>query len=347
MKLIIKRIKEILILFLMSYITLILFLNSESVKIAVIDGMLLCFNVIVPALFPFLVLSLFISKSKMLNKIPFTSKWKNFQTYLNIFILSNIGGYPIGAKLLSDAFKNGEISKKDAQLMLLCCINGGPAFTILVIGAGILRSSRLGIVLYFSQFLASFTIFLFIANKLEKCLKKPIKSDSLIDSFVSSVSDSSASMINMSGFIIVCSVILNLIKKINNFESIKKTVYLSLEISNAILTTRNIFVLSFILGFASISIILQVFYFTKNFNPNKVIIFFSRIITGLLSTGYTFIIVKTLSISVETLGNINSKISINKNSNFILSILFLITCLTFIYSVANKKYCGKISTDIF
>lgn len=347
MKIIIKRVKEITLFFFIIVIFIIIFTNSSSVKTAAKEGMLLCSDVIIPVLFPFLVLSLIISKCGIFEAIPFPAKYRFYLTYINIFLLSNLGGYPIGAKLLSGAVESGKISENDARLMLFCCINAGPAFTVLAVGGGILDSLQLGALIYISQFLASLTIFIIISNKLEKRRKIPKNNESLIDAFVSSVADASISMLNMSGFIIISSIALGLFKSLNLSEPVKKVIFLTLEISNSILHTKNIYVLCFVLGFSSISIILQIIFFTKSFKPNNFSIIVSRIIVGLLSTIYTLMLIKIFHISIETVGNITSKIIINNNNSLILSLLLILTCIAFLYSLSNKKYCGKFSADIF
>ena len=70
---------------------------SDGVKY----GLSLCATVIIPSLFPFTVLALIVFK---LN-VPFLNK------STAIMLLSHLGGYPVGAKLVDAAYKENEIDK--------------------------------------------------------------------------------------------------------------------------------------------------------------------------------------------------------------------------------------------
>ncbi len=324
-----------------------LFINPDSAKESAKNGLLLAGNVIIPTLFPFLVCTLIIYKSRALNALPFPKKIKHLKDNFIIFLLSNLGGYPTGSKLINEKFENGEISNTDAELLLFCSINSGPAFSILAVGGGILKSYKLGIILYASQFLSSFLIFLIISRKFSQEISLiNQKENSFVDIFVSSVSDSSYAMLNISGYIVVCSTFLGILKSCDIPDFFNKSVNYTLEISNAILTTNNVYILAIILSFASFSIIFQVLSISKAFSPSIFKIILSRLIHSYFSVTFTYIILKILELNVQTMGNISEKIIFADNS-VVLTLLLLLTIIAFICSVDSKKYCGKISADIF
>lgn len=340
-------IKNLLVFCVIIVLFIILILNSKVVGSSVKKGMLLCCDVIIPTLFPFLVLSLFISKSGMLNALPFPKKYRYFQKYLGIFILSLLGGYPIGAKLLNDAYEKGVIDKKSAELLLFCSVNAGPAFTILVVGGGILGSTKLGWILYLSQIISSLLTFILISLRLSKEEKITENADSLTDSFVLSVSDASVSMLSMSGYIIICTAIIGILKNLSLPFILKKVLFLTIEISNAILETKNIYVLSLILCFSGFSIIFQILFITKSFKPNAFKVLLSRIVNASLSAALAFAFLKIFKISTETLSNTTALLRLSQNNSLVISFMLLVTCIAFIYSINAKKYCGKFSADIF
>ena len=114
-----------------------LILDSKTALAGALDGIQLCINTLIPSLFPFIILSSFLVKSLEGRNFRFLkgiNKFCGIPSGLgSIFLIGLIGGYPIGAKMIADAYKHNSISKKDAQHMLGFCSNAGPAFLFGVI----------------------------------------------------------------------------------------------------------------------------------------------------------------------------------------------------------------------
>lgn len=347
MKITVKLTKNIFSIILIILIFILLFSNLQIAKESAKNGMMLAGNVIIPSLFPFLVCTLIIYKYKALDIITFPKKFKHLKDYFIIFLLSNIGGYPIGAKLISEKFLNNEISRKDAELLLFCSINSGPAFSILTVGEGVVGSVKLGVIIYISQLFSALLMFLILSKKFSmEILTSLNNKKAFTEIFVESVSESSVAMLNICGYIVICSTILGIVNSTNINLLFKRLLNCTMEISNAVLSTRNVYILVIILSFASFSIIFQVLSICRCFAPSFIKIIISRIIHSVLSVGFTFIILKIFPQNIETIGNIKNNIAVGNNS-VILTLLLLLTVTAFIYSINSKKYCGKISVDIF
>lgn len=167
---------------------------SKEVSAAVVVSINSCLSVIVPSLFGFMVVSNFLVKSNLYILIskPFSiiSRYIfRIPTELfSIFLLSNIGGYPIGAKMISELIKNERISNKDANTMMCYCFCSGPAFIIGAIGIKVFSSVSAGLIIYISIFISNFliAIILGLKNKIpqkeNKCYKININSNILIES---------------------------------------------------------------------------------------------------------------------------------------------------------------------
>ena len=339
--------KRILILIIGIGLLCMLLFYPKTAKDSAVKGMLLCGNVIIPTLFPFMVISLFLAKTEILHRIPFFKKIKPFKLPIIIYILSCLGGYPIGAKLISEEYQNGALSQSNAKKLLFCCINAGPSFIILTIGSGILNSEKLGLILFLSHITASLIMFLLVLKDLNCVdMKQRKTSKSFIDSFVDAVSDASSAILNICGYIIFISTLLGILENIAIPQEIKNILGLTLEISNAITKTNNIYVLSAITAFGGLSIIFQVLHISRKFSPKIKNLIFSRIVHSLLSLSLTLLLIKTFGIYVETLSNIKGGDIIFQSNNLIISVFLSITVIAFIYSLASKKYCGKILKDI-
>lgn len=128
--------RAISVLLLFSVIVLIVF--PEIALSGASEGVELCLKTLIPALFPFMVLS-----SALLEALGTTHF--SILKYIckickmppgseNVLLVSLLGGYPVGAKLVSESYDRGFISKKCAARLLGFCNNAGPAFIFGVVG---------------------------------------------------------------------------------------------------------------------------------------------------------------------------------------------------------------------
>lgn len=111
---------------------LILILDAKTTVSAATGGITLCLYTVIPSLFPFMMISIllnsalsdvsfrFIQPLGKILRIPRGSE--------NILISGFLGGYPVGAQAVAEAWKNGSLSRTQAHQMLGFCSNAGPAF---------------------------------------------------------------------------------------------------------------------------------------------------------------------------------------------------------------------------
>ena len=67
-------------------------------------------------------------------------------------------GYPTGGMAVGELVESGQIHGEEGRRMLRFCVNGGPAFIISAVGAGMMGSVRFGVVLFTAHLLASLLI---------------------------------------------------------------------------------------------------------------------------------------------------------------------------------------------
>ncbi len=116
-----------------------LILDSNTAIAGGKEGVLLCVRTVIPALFPFFIISGFLCASitglslgilKPIGRllgIPVGSE--------PLLLLGFLGGYPIGAQNIYDAYNIKALSAKDAKRMLGFCNNAGPAFLFGMVGS--------------------------------------------------------------------------------------------------------------------------------------------------------------------------------------------------------------------
>lgn len=109
-----------------------LILDAKTALIGAKDGISLCLYTVIPSLFPFFILSVMISSSLTGRSIPLLRPVRKFcgmpEGSESLLLLGLVGGYPIGAQSIYQAYRDGQLQKKDAQRLLGFCNNAGPSF---------------------------------------------------------------------------------------------------------------------------------------------------------------------------------------------------------------------------
>jgi len=327
--------------------------DFETSKVAVLNGLIICSKIIIPSLFPFTVCLIFIintnilADSKMMTIIG-KLFFLNAQE-MSVFLLSLFSGYPTGAKLLNELYIGGAIEQRKAKSLINCCVNAGPAFIISAIGQGIFHSKTLGLTLFISHVFASVFI-LFLSRKnfkklhISNMIAKP--SLSLTDNFVLSTTSAATSIMNICFYVVLFSVITAYFEKISNVLPIAKSVSFFLEVTNGVTMTRNIYLISFLLGFAGISIWFQVFSCAKDIKPKTTDFALFRVIHGTVSFLLTLSIIKLFNIKIGVFSN-TENLSLNfVHSNYGLAMALVLLSLFFIFCVENKKRSGNLVEDL-
>ena len=110
----------------------ILIIDSKTALSGAKDGLELCLRTVIPSLFPFFVLSYLINKSFIGKKVSFLLPINRLcgipQGAESIFLLGFLGGYPVGAQSIDNAYSSGHLNQEDARRMLGFCSNAGPSF---------------------------------------------------------------------------------------------------------------------------------------------------------------------------------------------------------------------------
>ena len=136
-------------------------LNSVKYIEVSLQGILLWGTLVLPALLPFMFFSKLListgfadSTSKIFKK--FTTKlFKCPPISAFVYVISIISGYPVGAKLVSELYKQGEISKEEAYKITTFTSTSGPSFIIGTVAGGMLKSFKAGIIIFVSHLIGA------------------------------------------------------------------------------------------------------------------------------------------------------------------------------------------------
>lgn len=118
---------------------LVLILDAKTALSGAGDGITLCLYTVIPSLFPFIVLSVMISSTIIGNSAGFLRPISKLcgmpRGSESLLLLGFLGGYPVGAQSIYQAYQSGQLRKSDARRMLGFCNNAGPAFIFGMVGS--------------------------------------------------------------------------------------------------------------------------------------------------------------------------------------------------------------------
>ena len=116
------------------FFTMLLF--PETVFQGACNGLLLWYQILIPTLFPYLIVTGLLLKTDgaaVVSRLLFRPFHLLFGTsfYGSFAVLSGfLCGYPMGAKIIADLLLQGKISLEEASYLLSFCNNASPSFII-------------------------------------------------------------------------------------------------------------------------------------------------------------------------------------------------------------------------
>lgn len=334
------------IVFIVTLFVSIIFFSNEFSN-GILRGLYLCGEVLIPSLFPFMILANFIincNSLKFLNRIlsPFTKAIFGVDGSCSLaIILSLIGGYPVGAKSVAELKENKIINENTAKKLSYSLVGSGPGFLIVYVGNKLLKSTKLGLILFCGQILS--VIFLGLVNKyafkgvkthnskLELCANEASVSDILIKS----IKNGTYSIIEMCGTVLAFSGFINIFKDMEIFSYV--AIFLEVTTATQILANNySLLPLAFSVGFGGLCVHFQIFQILKNININKLLFFFFRILQGLVMTLITYLFISFFSTPIPTFSTVTQP-NYTLSTNIFGSCMLLVTGISFIYTLKNSK----------
>lgn len=126
---------------------------SDEIAHSVKSGLRLCANVIIPSVFPFIILAdflIFAVDFSTLNFVPylFEKIFKINKSGVYALIIGFLCGFPLGVKTAKELYIAKELSKEETERLIGFCNNTGPAFLVSGIGYGLRGDVSEGVFLY-------------------------------------------------------------------------------------------------------------------------------------------------------------------------------------------------------
>ena len=221
-----------------------LLLCSADAAQAVRDALALCVQSVIPALFPFFVVSsLFIdlgcaavlgrSLAPIMRRLFGVSGAGG-----TAFLLGIIGGYPVGGRTAGELYRSGQCEREECERLLAFCNNAGPSFILGIAGLGCFGSVRVGAWLYLIHVGAAVMVgLLFRSTSRQMGRPKKTETPRWADALIEAVRGGAMSMVNICAFVVFFLVILRLFSR---FTGIQHGAILGIvEMTNGILRLAN------------------------------------------------------------------------------------------------------------
>ena len=204
----INPIKNLILFSFIAFLCSIIIIMPQASASGVITGLKFCSEILIPSLFPFMVLSSLIIKTGLSEKIGeiFSPIIKNLfhlpSCTAATIILSLIGGYPTGAIGVNELYRQKKITQKQAEQMLLFTVCAGPAFVLNAVCAQFSNNKIIGPIILTSQIISAIVLGIFSGLFYKEAtpnVEKKTKSyqNSLSTALVKSCLDAATAMFNM------------------------------------------------------------------------------------------------------------------------------------------------------
>ena len=278
------------------------------------SGLSVCAGVIVPSLFPFLLLSSMLSALALPEALaslaePLFRRLGLPAIAAAPFLLGLCGGYPVGAAAVAELVSSGAIAPEDGSRMLPYCNHTGPGFIMGVAGAAVFGSMRVGLLLYLSHVLAALTLALLTGRRAGPAALRPALPDRpLAEVFPACIRSAAEAVLLICAYVVFFSMLTAILQSVGLFSVLAAilsvrfgaelrfcTALLSgwMELGSGIAALRgaaaspaNLALAAFLLGFGGLSVHAQTLTAVSGTNIKCARHFAGRILHGFLSAAY-------------------------------------------------------------
>ena len=191
-------------------------------------GLMYSAQMLIPSLFPFMLLSSFMIRSGAADilgralSFVFSRLFRLPPAASAAVILSFIGGYPVGAGCVRTLCDRKAISSVQAEQMMMFCVCSGPAFLITGVGTLLLHSTEAGVIIYASQVISGLILGVISGRIYNRGTKRqpdkdlrgsPPQVNDPADAFIMSSRDASWSIIGLTAMVSVFTMLISVLSE--------------------------------------------------------------------------------------------------------------------------------------
>ena len=226
-------------------------------------GMAIAAEVLIPSLFPFLVLGGWLTGSGLCDRLgawlSVPLRWIGLPgAAASVWLIGLVGGYPAGAAAIGNLCRLGRLSPAQARRLLAGCVNAGPGFCVATVGVGMLVSARAGWLLLAANAVASTAVLLLYRPKdKEESVPPPLPVSPLrpATALVEAVSAAARSLLGMTGFVTLACLLLSVWAAAGVPQPVRTAAACLLEVTGGSMgVLHSPFLLGLVLGWGGLSV---------------------------------------------------------------------------------------------
>lgn len=291
-------------------ITGILVIKGSDAVIYAKEALALCYNLIIPSLFPFficsglLIYSGFCESAARVFKPVMKPLFNVNKNGSSAFVLGIISGYPQGALTVCRLYEANYLSKTEAQRLLAFCNNSGPLFILGSVGIGLYTGLEVGVMLYAAHILAAVlvgVVFRFYKKNEYRAYEAEVSINRNSADFSSVVENSVGSILNICACVVFFSVVSRIcLDYLPMTELLEAVVYGVCEFTMGVFKVSRLSInfveklvlSSFIIGFAGLSVHIQVMAIVLKYGLKLSPYIVGKLLHGVFSGAIMFFILK-------------------------------------------------------
>lgn len=377
-----------------------LIISSKTAVSSAAKGLNLWLNIVFPSLFPFFVASYLLNGTGFIRAVGILLE-PIMRPLFNVpgcgsftFAMGITSGYPVGAKITSEMRKDKLLTKTEAERLLAFTNNSGPLFIVGAVAVGMFKMPQLGIFLLVCHIAACITVgilFRFYGRdkgsydfkKYNGQLLSRFKKELLSSSkgpqtnfgilLGNAIKDSVMMMLAIGGFIILFSVIINLLLDIGIIRRVSAVISailtpfgVSYDIVASIISglfeittgtnmaskvtgvtiEQQLAATSFIIGWAGLSVHSQVLSIVSETDISVKPYFLGKFLQGVFSGVYTFIGLKAVGYLFPGSRPVFARMHVpwlpQWQDFFIISCKYLLAALVLLLLLALVSYAASV-----
>lgn len=319
----------------------ILIVCSADAKAGAQAGLLLAENTILPSLLPLLMIFFIIMKTSAGNVLVQLFGGITYHVFrlpaaaAPALLFGLVGGYPTGALLTETLYRDGDISKEQAQRIMKFNVCGGAGFIITAVGTVTLSSQKSGLLLFSSNVLAALCLTGCTAigqTKDHKIITDTAAPLPVGEALSVSATEGIKSLLNITAYIVLFSAFDGII----NIPPVIKPVF---EITSGICTGTALSLpqTAAYLAFGGFCIHLQLIGMIKTFDMKYIDFLLCRIFHAALSYGICYGLLQLFPQDTAVFSNVSDTIARPSIVNTALSVLLLFGCIVLIFDLQAKR----------
>ncbi len=325
---------------------------AESAASGAAMGLKLCAGVIVPSLFPFLVLGSFASLSPSCIRAMrlFSPLMRHLfrlpAAAAAAVVFGFAGGYPLGCSVAAKLLENGSINEEQAQRISCFCVNSGPAFIITAVGAVMLGNVKAGVIIFASTSVSALIIGIllgFTAAKPDKEQTYCGEKMNDLQAFVQSAEAGAKGIIKICAWTVLFSCMTQILHGLGLDERFVSAAKYVLEVTvgcQEASANGNYCAVAAVLGWGGLCVGCQVMSDVRRIKTPAAVFFSFRALHGAMSAIICKVLLNAFPVEQSVFSNISTVSVRNFSYSLPATAALLGLCIVFIIDLdRNKKIC--------